>query len=184
MSSRGVLGAVFFFALLIAAPAHADVLPAGALRGAVLVQGADTRPGANETRFGGGLLVDLWQPLGPFRLGGAAGIAAIRSDDDDANDVVLPLAASVALTSQDRDTRIAATGVLRVGGWAGATNSGLAGGAFLAGGRQLDGRWDAGLHAIVGADVWALFRGGARRLYWVPTIGLSWNTEARLAAVP
>lgn len=174
----GALGAVLV-AWLFSSPAQAEVLPAGALRGALLVQGSDSRPGADETRFGGGLLVDLWQPFGPFRVGGAAGIAAIRSGNDDANDVFLPLAASVALTSQERGKPVAVTAALRAGGWAGATNAGLAGGAFLAGGVHLDVRLDAGLHAALGVDVWAVFGDGEQRVFWVPSVGLSWNGAAR-----
>ena len=180
MSSRGVPGAVLLAALLVAPTlARADVLPAGALRGGVLVQSVDSRPGADETRYGGGLMVDLWQPFGPLRVGGAAGIAAIRSDNDDANDVFLPLGASIGLSSQGGDAVVAFTGVLRVGGWAGATNAGLAGGAFLAGGVHLDVRLDKGLHASFGTDVWAVFGDGTRRVFWVPTLGISWNGAGR-----
>ncbi|MEM1418891.1 MAG: hypothetical protein AAGH15_28620, partial [Myxococcota bacterium] len=178
-SERCALAALAFLALLGAGPARAEVLPAGSVRGVLLAQAYDSRPAADELRFGGGLLVDLWQPIGALRLGGAAGIAAIRSNNDDANDVFLPLGLSVALTTSDGEAPVAITGVARVGGWAGATNGGLDGGPWVGAGLQLDVRLDAGLHLSVGVDAWTLFDEGERRVFVLPGFGLSWNTAAR-----
>ncbi len=121
---------------------------------------------------GGGLLVDLWESLGAFQIGFAAGLAALTSDNPNASAIVTPLAATVGIGSRPHPISVHA--YVRGGVWGGATNSGLRGGAFVAGGVALDVRLDDVLGLGIGGEVWRTW-GALDRLMLAPTLSLVWR---------
>ncbi|NCQ61959.1 MAG: hypothetical protein GW913_14980 [Myxococcales bacterium] len=142
--------------------ARADVLPAGALGAQVLIE-----PGGH---VGGGLLLDVLQPLGMLRLGFAMGVTAIPSDNSDGR-VYVPLLASGALVLGHEGVSLALR--LRGGAWAGAVKSGLAGGGMLMAGVHLRYGTDERVAFTLGVDLVREW-GHGDRVFWAPTLGLAW----------
>ena len=121
---------------------------------------------------GGGLLLDLWQPVGAFHFGFAAGLMALSSHDPSASAIVTPLAASVGIGTTPRPVGLRA--YVRAGVWGGATNSGLRGGALLCGGVALDVRLDEVLALGIAAEAWRSW-GSWDRLTIAPSLSLVWR---------
>src|SRR5690349_19409378 len=112
---------VLILAAALAVPAAARAEdPSGAATASALIAGDD---------FGGAASIDLWMPAGVFRLGGAIGLAALSSDVDDRSRVFLPFGASLGV--QLRSGAVGGRALVRGGGWAGATNQGLAVGGWV-----------------------------------------------------
>lgn len=154
----------FFFA----DEARADWEPAGALSAGLHVDLA-----GEETRLGGVLLVDLYKPIGSFRLGFAAGLGALSRGEDEENRIYAPLGLSLAYRIGGES--VGAHITARAGVFGGADFDGLVGGAFVTGGASLDIRFGS-LALALGLEYWGLFGSGSRSLL-TPMISLRWNPE-------
>ena len=153
--------------LVSPSPAQAQLRPHGAAEGTFLVA-PDGDP------WGAALTVDLWAPVGVFRFGGALGVGALTSDVDADSRILMPVGASAALIlGEDRKPFFEVR--LRAGAWGGATNQGLAAGAWLAGGAYFG--YALGPNVSLGAGVsgWFLLGHGdivaiapGLTLHWVP----------------
>lgn len=174
------LGLVAALGALAPRAAAQDVAaPSGALTGHFLVADGD---------LGGAVLLDVWAQLDWARVGGFVGAGAIPAERDDRNRVMMPFGISLAGNL--------ATGELvtlqlrvRLGGWAGATQSEkLAGGVFAGGGAYVGFSIGHGALVLIGADAWAVVSSDAWRprmtpddpisaSTWVitPALGLAWT---------
>ena len=151
----------------MAATANAQWDPSGTVSAQVLIE-IDT----TETRRGGGLMVDVWEPFGVFQLGLAFGIAAINSDNDDTSQILTPVGLSLGVGARGDALgfRLAARG----GMWGGATKSGLEAGGWLSVGGTLDLALDETVSVGVGLDYWRLW-GSFDRHVIVPALQLVWR---------
>jgi hypothetical protein len=139
---------------------------AGALSGQVLVE-----PGGH---VGGGLLLDVLEPLGVLLLGFAMGVTAIPSDNSDGR-VYVPLLLSAGLVLGHEGLSLGLR--LRGGAWAGAIKSGLAGGGMLTAGAHLRYGSDERVAFTLGVDLVREW-GHGDRLFWAPSLGVSWALGA------
>lgn len=153
---------------LSASDARADWEPAGAFSTGVHID-----LGGEEALFGGLLLVDLYRPIGRFRLGFATGLGTVSRGDDAESRIYAPLGLSLAYRIGGE--RIGAHITARAGVFGGADFEGLVGGAFVSGGASLDIRFGT-LALALGLDYWALFGSGSRSLI-TPMVSLRWNPE-------
>lgn len=137
----------------------------GALTGVALF-------GANER--GGAGLVDLYAEFGALRLGAGFGVAAVSDAGDTHSRVFAPFGLSAALLlGSRRGAAFEARG--RIGGWAGATDSGLGSGAWGSVGGWLRIGLGARAGILFGLDVW--FQSAvARTVYIAPGIGFGWTS--------
>lgn len=166
--SRGLLPALLLVAsAAVPTPAEAQIRPSGAADGLFLVA-PDGDP------WGGAVTVDLWAPVGPLRVGGALGVGALTSDVDSDSRVLMPVGASASLVLGEERTPFFELRV-RAGAWGGATNQGLAIGAWLAGGAYFG--YALGPNVSLGAGVsgWFLLGHGdivaiapGLTLHWLP----------------
>ncbi len=158
-------GLALIAVLFCAAPAGAQDAPAGAVTASLL---ASTAPD-----LGGALGVDLFVPLGIFRVGGFLGVGAMPSEDDTQSRVFMPLAASVGLELLGDAVGFSLRA--RGGLWGGATQEvKLTAGGFVGGGAYLLFNLGAGAALAVGMDVWGLFGDGETALF-APGVGLTWT---------
>jgi len=155
-------------ALLAASPTSAQWSPDGALTGLAQIE-----VGSEERRVGGGLLVDVLQGWGAFRLGFSAGIGALTSGNDEVNRIFAPLGVAMGLASSEEAT-VGVVALARAGLWAGADKAGLRGGGWIGGGAQLAIRFDPRLQLGAGVDLW-LLTGERSRTLIVPTLSLRWT---------
>lgn len=164
MKRAALLGACL---VLLTSQADAQWRPDGAVSAYVQVEAEN-----NSRGLGGGVLIDVWQPFGAFQLGFSAGAGAITSDNDDANRIFAPVAATVGVGFKPQPVGLRA--IARGGFWAGATNEGLRGGGFLAGGVAMDIRMDDTLSLGISFEGWRLW-GELRRFLLVPALSLVWR---------
>jgi hypothetical protein len=145
--------------------------PSGAITVHALIAGGGAGEGLT---LGAGSLVDLWEPIGPFRVGAAIGMAAMTSEDASRSRVLMPGGLSMAVVGRRRafgfDLR------LRGGAWGGAVETGLAAGAWVAVGAHIE--YAPSLHVALaaGMDVWFLFGHGHMRVA-APGVGLVWTFD-------
>ncbi len=149
--------------------AHAQWEPSGSVSAQVLFE-----VGTEETRRGGGILVDVWEPFGLFQLGLAVGISAISSDNDDTSQILTPLGLTLGIGTRGKTVgfRVAVRG----GMWGGATKSGLEAGGWLSAGAGLDLALDDTVSLGVALDYWRLW-GNVDRDVIVPALQLVWRLE-------
>jgi hypothetical protein len=146
-------------ALVHAAPAHAE-----------LAGGLDARPLFGiDGRYGGGVLADLWAGRGRFRVGGAAGMAALSADGAASSRVLTPLALSFALFPSIEQSGF--VGIARVGGYLGAAKGGFIGGGFGSCAVGYGFALGEGASIRVLADVWGLV-GRHGSVFFGPAVGL------------
>jgi len=136
---------------------------------------------------GASLLVDLWQPLGIFRLGFAAGVGAISNGDPDVSvagaetvsRAFAPLGLSLGFQGGGRV--VGGSLILRVGAFGGADDDGdqgrLVGGFWAGGGASLDLYFDPRIAIRIGAEAWLLAGVGPTRVTVAPTLGLTWRWD-------
>jgi len=117
-----VCAVILASALTLVVPARADELT-GAVAGQMLI--------GFEQRYGALAVVDVWAPLGLFRIGGATGIGALSDNDEASSRVFTPVALSLALMPER--TRSGPFGVVRAGGYGGAEKAGFIGGVVVTG---------------------------------------------------
>ena len=154
-------------ALGVATTASAQWEPSGTVSAQLLLE-VDT----SETRRGGGLMLDVWEPFGLFQLGLAFGISAISSDNDDSSQILTPIGLSVGLGT--RGQVIGFRLVARGGMWGGATKSGLEAGGWMSFGGTLDAALDETLSLGLGIEYWRLW-GDFDRHVIVPALQLVWR---------
>lgn len=146
-------------ALLHVVPARAE--PSG---------GLDARPLFGvDGRYGGGVLVDLWADRGRFRVGGAAGMAALSAEGGASSRVLTPLALSLALIPRDEQSGF--VGIARIGGYLGAEKGGFIGGGFGSCAVGYGFALGEGASIRVLADVWGLV-GRHGSVFFGPALGL------------
>lgn len=153
----------------LASTAEAQWDPSGTVSAQVLFE-----VGTSETRRGGGLMVDVWEPFGVFQLGLAFGISAITSDNDDTSQILTPLGLSVGVGT--RGTTVGFRLAMRGGMWGGATKSGLEAGGWLSAGGTIDVALDDTISLGVGVEYWRLW-GNFDRDVVVPSLQLVWRIE-------
>ena len=165
MLQNQVCRALIVLAILAAVPslAAAELHSAGNISLGPAVSGKD---------YGAGGIVDIWAAFGPFRVGGALGMAAITSSDGVSSRVFTPVAASLAyvLTSSSGmgfDLR------LRGGAWAGATDFGLQGGGFGSVGGWLTFALSSHVAAGLGLEAWFQSHVSGH-VTWMPGVSLAW----------
>jgi len=172
LARSAVLSCSLLFFVMGSQPSlvRADSLfDAGALSGQVLVE-----PGGH---VGGGLLLDVLEPLGVVRLGFAMGVTAIPSDNSDGR-VYVPLLLSAGLVLGHEGLSLGLR--LRGGAWAGAVKSGLAGGGMLMAGAHLRYGSDERVTFTLGVDLVREW-GHGDRTFWAPTLGIAWALGAQEA---
>lgn len=155
---------------LLSVPAQADWRPSGAASGTLLI-----REGDHD--LGGAVLVDFWRPIGPLRLGGVFGAAAITSDlSDDEKDgrVFAPLGLSLALVKRPEPVGVSLRA--RGGIWAGAVPNSLGAGGWLTIGAHLEIAIDPSIALSAGMDAWFLFGHGDTALF-APTLSVVWTID-------
>lgn len=163
---RGASLRLLAAAIVIAsAPVSADWEPEGAIRAGAMIE-----PG-EDLNLGGNALVELWESFGPFTLGGMAGIGVLASDDAERSQAFTPAALTLGLRVGPDPVGVHL--LLRGGGWGGATNGGLQGGALLGGAAYLEIAVDRTLALGVGLEVWQLF-GERNKLLVMPQLSLVW----------
>lgn len=159
-------GGIAAFAMLfaLAPPRAAADDPGGSIIGQFLVSDGD---------YGGGATIDLWGSIGPLRLGGFFGFAALPSERDWHNRTMMPAGVLVALAL---DVGFADVVIdARAGLWGGASQEDkLLVGGLVGGGAYLDLALDGGIAIGVGAEALGLFGGGDT---WViePGLRLTWG---------
>ncbi len=166
------LGALVLAALLPEAAA-AQPRPAGSVTAHAVV-GAASRVDAEgqDGIWGGGLIADVSAPFGAFRLGGALGVSAVTSHADDASRVTMPVALSLGVVLRSAPLWVELRG--RGGVWAGATNQGLALGAFFSAGAVL--ALELGPNVALGVSADGLFLFGHGDAFaFAPGIALVWT---------
>lgn len=137
--------------------------------------------------YGGGAIADLGLRLGPVRLGGALGLAAVTSADGVRSRVYMPLAASAGLALAADPIEIELR--VRAGLWGGATDLGLRADLWASGGVLLGFDLGGGARVQLGVDVWlqraevsaASGNRTSLAVYYGPVLGLSWDTPAEVA---
>ena len=164
ITSRG-WAALAVLCFSIAAPAAAEWRPSGALTGAVLLR--DSNPGP-------GVLVDLWEPVGILRFGGAIGVGAVNHPEADFTRVLMPVGASLGLRLPMGRVQLALR--LRGGIWAGALNEGLSAGGWFSASAGFEYALDDTLGLGVSFDAWYL-TGRDSVLLYAPSLGLSWSLD-------
>ena len=152
-----------------ARPAQAEWEPVGAITGSLHI---DVSGLEGERRYGGALMVDLWEPIGVFRLGLAAGVGALTNGEDADNRLVAPLGLSLGLQFGTGTVGLSLTG--RAGVWGGANNQGLDGGGFLSGGASLDIRVGERIDLGLGVEIWGFFDGPTRMMV-SPALSIKWT---------
>ena len=157
--------ALVILCLSFAAPAVAEWHPSGALTGTVLLR--DSNPGP-------GVLVDLWEPVGVLRLGGAIGVGAVNHPEADSTRVFMPVGASLGLRLPMGRVYLALR--LRGGIWAGALNQGLFAGGWFAASGGFEYALDETLGLSVNFGAWYL-GGRDSVLIYAPSLGLSWSLD-------
>jgi hypothetical protein len=154
-------------------PALAQWEPSGALTVQALV-GPRAGPNGRHT-LGAGAMVDLWEPVGPFRVGAAVGMAALTSDDASFSRVFMSGGLSMAVVGRwgafGGDLR------LRGGPWAGAVETGLGAGAWVAAGAHIEYAPDVHVALAAGVDLVHFFGHGTMRVV-APGVGLVWTFDA------
>ncbi|MBX7193603.1 MAG: hypothetical protein K1X94_16220 [Sandaracinaceae bacterium] len=151
---------------LVAAPAseaRADD-PGGSIVGQLYVSDGDV---------GGGGMIDVWGAIGPLRLGGFFGVAAVPSGRDWHNRTMMPAGVhvSLAIDLSAVDLVIVARGGL----WGGASQEAkMLVGGLVGGGAYVDVALDGGIALGAGAEVLGLFGGGDT---WavIPGLRLTWG---------
>lgn len=160
-----VLASVLVSALLTSAPARADWEPEGAIRAGAIVEGGD------PVEIGGHLAVELWHGFGAFTFGGLAGVGVLSTEAADRSQVFTPLALSLGVRLGPDPVGLHV--LVRGGGWGGATNRGLQGGALLGGAAYLEIALERTLAIGIGVEVWQLF-GNDDKLLFLPQLSLVW----------
>jgi hypothetical protein len=133
---------------------------------------------------GGALLVDLWERWDFFRLGLAAGVGALTSDDDegDPNRAFAPIGLSMGIVSMGE--RVGGSFTVRAGPWGGATKDGLNGGFWATAGASFDVRWGERLVVSFFADFWLIAGAGQVRTLVAPGVALRWDWPDPLVPEP
>lgn len=152
-------------ALAAVGSAHAQPRPSGALAAGPLLRGADV---------GLSSLVDLWYRAGVVHVGGAMGVGAVTSDDDDETRIFMPVGVSAAIVLAGE--RAGGSLRARLGTWAGATNQGIRAGLWVAVGAHFEYALDAHVALAAGLDLWLLFAHGDATLL-SPGVGLRWSFD-------
>ncbi len=129
-------------------------------------------PAVTSGDVGAGGLIDLWARFGAFRLGGASGMVALPTDTAEYSRIFAPLLVSGAYVFEN-DLGFVFEARLRAGGWAGATDFGLRGGALVGLGMRAGYEIADGLSVDLGLDVFYQHRIGSP-VFFLPTIGLAW----------
>lgn len=160
----GVIALLF----LAAAPAAAEWRPSGAATGQFL-WGPGSEAGAD---VGGTSVVDLWQPFGAFRAGGALGVFAVTSPDGERSRVAMPFALSLAYAPRFGPIELVVR--VRAGAWGGATNQGLAAGGFGTAGAFVGWALDEAIALHVGCEVWGVL-GSPDALLVAPGLAMAWT---------
>ena len=180
-AAASLLAVVAVAALAAPGPARAEWKPSGSLTAAMLVRPSvgysrcgDTGKPCDGTVYGGGVWVDLQQPIGPLRLGGVIGLFALGGAGDETR-VFAPLGASLSLVAPWRPTTLSLD--LRGGLWSGATNAGFRAGGWFDAGARVHFGLDARVGVAVGLDAWVL-TGYSRAIAIVPSIGIVWRLGA------
>ena len=146
-----------------AAEAQSEWRPAGSISAGVLFQ--DGNPGP-------GLIVDLWEPVGLFNIGGALGVAAVTAAQEEETQAFMPAGVSVALRLPVG--RGAIDLGARGGLWAGARKEGLRVGPWASGGLRLSFPVDDSVWISLSGELW--FMGGeSSSLLWMPQLGITWD---------
>lgn len=122
--------------------------------------------------YGGQVLVDGWAGLSIARLGLAAGVLGLSSDNDEHTRMVMPMGISLGVELGRGSWREIL--IVRGGAWTGATNGALGAGAWVSLGARI------GLHISetallqLGADATMLTHDG---MWWgvAPGVGFAWN---------
>jgi hypothetical protein len=166
--SKATFCAAALACCLFSADARAEWEPAGAISTGLHIDLA-----GEGTRLGGVVLVDIYKPIGAFRLGFATGLGALSRGEEEENRIYAPLGLSLAYRIGGE--RVGGHITARAGVFGGADFEGLVGGAFVTGGASLDIRFGT-LALALGVDYWALFGSGSRSLV-TPMVSLRWNPE-------
>jgi hypothetical protein len=171
--ARVVTAAVVLAVSLSAATASAQPRPAGAVTAHGVIGTAVRLDGSGQDGiWGGGVIADVSAPFDAFRLGGAIGVTAVTSDADDASRVLMPVALSLGVVLRTSPLWVELRG--RGGIWAGATNQGLAVGAFFSAGALL--ALEIGAHVALGVSADAFFMlGHGDAFAFVPGIAITWS---------
>ncbi len=181
-SSRPAAGVLFVLALFVfvfvlagsPAEAAAEWRPSGSLGADLLIHSA--AESADDTvDYGGGLLLDLWQPFPRQRLlvGFAFGLQGLGGGAADSR-LFTPIAASLAVSSAPRKVGFEAR--LRAGIWTGATDAGFAAGGLFTLGAFMDVALDSTLSLAMGLDFWLLLGHGDTYLF-APMVALVWTLD-------
>lgn len=168
------------FGLAMPARAFAQTPPSLALTGHFIAADGD---------FGGGAVLDVWAAFDSLRLGGFFGAAAIPSERDSNNRVMMPFGLSGAVVfGSDVTFELR----VRAGAWGGATQAEkLLIAPFAGGGAYLGWSLGAGATITLGLDAWAVIGSDAWRMATseedatsatvaaiAPGIGLAWSPPA------
>jgi hypothetical protein len=198
LPSRALLAGGFLAIGVLArgATAAADARHAGAIGLIGLFHGersmSDGRSDSGSVEridFGAGAIADLGARLGPLRLGGALGLAAVTSADGVRSRVYMPLAVSFGLSLAADPIEIELRA--RAGLWGGATDLGLRADLWASGGLLIGLDLGSGVRAQVGVDVWlqraevssAMGNVTGLAVYYGPVLGLRWDDPAERATV-
>lgn len=163
-----LVAALLATTLFAPSSAQAEWRPSGAASATVLVRDGDRD-------IGGSVLVDFWHPVGPLRVGGVLGVAALTSElTDDDGRAFAPLGLSLALVKHPEPVGISLRA--RGGLWAGAIPGTLAAGGWLTVGAHVEFALDPAVALSIGMDAWFLFGHGDTTLF-APTLSLVWNLD-------
>lgn len=139
---------------------------------AELAGGVNAGPTFGNDAAGGQVLVDLLPYGRDLRLGGAVGLGAVTSSDDDRSRLFAPIAVAMGVTLDGPALRLDLRA--RVGAWAGATNDGLRAGLYVGGHLGIGPRLSRTTALLIGVEFagLALERPAA---FVSPVLVLSWT---------
>lgn len=159
-------------ASIAASPARADWQPETAASAAVLVRSGALGGGS---AYGARFSVDAWQRFGVGRLGFGAGIGFLGGGTDAEARTYVPLGLSLGLA--DRRRTVGYDLRLRGGPWLGATDAGLAAGAFVDGAAHLSFRLARTISFTAGFEVELMF-GHGNALVLAPGLSFVFTPES------
>ncbi len=164
---RAVVSLAVIGALVVPLPASAEGPsgPAGLVQGLFLASPAPD--------FGGAAMLDLWYPIGIFRIGGFFGVGSVPSPTDAYNRTFMPAGLSLALEINSEAVGLSLRA--RGGVWGGATQAvKITAGGFVGGGAWLLFRLSELVSLDVGVDVWGLLGAGETAIF-APGVGVTWT---------
>lgn len=168
---RALLASVCIALSLISGAAHADE-PAMAFTTGLAVRAGSVR---GDAQLGGAVLLDVWYPRGPLRLGAATGVVVLAGPEDDGR-TFAPLVFSIAIETMG--PRIGFSMRFRGGMWAGALDDGLGIGSLLSGGLFLHYQITDRISLAAGVDTMFMFAHGDTSLF-VPSLSLVYRPGTR-----